>query len=256
MDVYGALQLCAIGVLAGPVTVKLSQTYFNAPGRNLIFLWTTMILAGLLSLTVEFFRATPVTCPSSEFFYGEDACGLNCSVDSGPSSPLRGGAQNNIYVIEAPNRLSFGTATLLAAACCIPAILSLVSTWNKILKINWKKRFGDENESKHLHEPISGTNDATPAKMMKVNERIRFYLKMIEIPVFGAAILAILILGEMNFFSYRVNYMTEPIASVGGSHNHSLFFFLFFSPITSCANESLSRLQGSGLLSSAPGLPP
>lgn len=117
--------------------------------------------------------------------------------------------------IKAPDTLGFGTATLLAAACCIPAILSLVSMWNKILKINWKKRFGTDEGGEDPHAPISGTNDATPAKMLKVNDRIRFYLSMVEIPVFGAAILAILIYGEMNFFSYRVAYMTEPIASVG-----------------------------------------
>lgn len=219
MDVYGAFQLCAIGVLAGPVTVKLSHTYFNTPGRDLLFPWTTMILAGLLSLTVEFFRATPSPCPSGDFFYGEGACGLTCSVDDGPTSPMRGGAQNNIYVIRAPDRLSFGTATLLAAACCIPSILSLVSMWNKILKINWKKRFGDGGDTgeEDLDAHISGTNAATPAKMMKVNDRIRFYLSMMEIPVFGGAILAILILGERNFFSYSVAYMTEPIASIGES---------------------------------------
>lgn len=117
--------------------------------------------------------------------------------------------------IKAPDRLGFGTATLLAAACCIPAILSLASMWNMILKINWKRRFGDDEENKDQHIPIPGTNAATPAKMGKVNDRIRFYLSMVEIPVFGAAILAILVYGELNFFSYRLAYMTEPIASVG-----------------------------------------
>ena len=46
MDIYGAFQLCAIGILAGPVTVRLSRTYFNDPGRNTIFVWTILILAG------------------------------------------------------------------------------------------------------------------------------------------------------------------------------------------------------------------
>ncbi|KAJ4393627.1 hypothetical protein N0V93_002840 [Gnomoniopsis smithogilvyi] len=215
MDVYGAFQICAIGVLAGPATVKISQTYFNTPGRNLIFLWTGMVLSGLLSLTVEFFRATTVSCPANEFSWGEDGCGITCSPDHGPASPLRGGSQNNIYVIKAPELLSFGTATLLSAACCIPAILSLVSMWNMILKRNWTERFGDsQEETGALDEPIPGTN-STPAKLNRVNSRIRFYLKMVEIPVFGAAVLAILIVGERNFFDYRVSYMTEPIASVG-----------------------------------------
>lgn len=46
MDVYGAFQFCSIGILAAPVTVKLSTTYFYDPGRNVIFLWTVLILAG------------------------------------------------------------------------------------------------------------------------------------------------------------------------------------------------------------------
>lgn len=46
MDVYGAFQLCSIGILAAPVTVRLSRTYFFDPGRNIIFLWTGLILAG------------------------------------------------------------------------------------------------------------------------------------------------------------------------------------------------------------------
>jgi hypothetical protein len=46
MDVYGAFQLCSIGILAAPLTVRLSRTYFYDPGRNTIFLWTGLILAG------------------------------------------------------------------------------------------------------------------------------------------------------------------------------------------------------------------
>ena len=46
MDVFGAFQLCSIGILAAPVTVRLSRTYFNDPGRNTIFLWAGLILAG------------------------------------------------------------------------------------------------------------------------------------------------------------------------------------------------------------------
>jgi hypothetical protein len=46
------------------------------------------------------------------------------------------GSANNIYVIPAPQIITFGTATLLAAACCIPAILNLISTWDKILQVS------------------------------------------------------------------------------------------------------------------------
>ncbi|KAJ2904765.1 hypothetical protein MKZ38_007273 [Zalerion maritima] len=222
MDVFGAFQLCSIGILAAPVTVRLSRTYFYDPGRNMIFLWTGLILAGLLSLTIEFYRITPVPCsttdPSflsskmapSQFPYGE-TCGLTCSSSLGPYNPMRRGAADDIYVIPAPTKLTFNTATLLAAACCIPAVLSLVSMWYKILEINWKSRFGPPS----LDETIEGTNGATVGKMKGVNEGIRFFLSVIEVPVFCGAVLAILVIGEMNFFSTQVFYQTEPIQSIG-----------------------------------------
>jgi hypothetical protein len=46
MDVYGAFQLCSIAILVAPMTVRLSKTYFNTRGRNTIFLWAGLILAG------------------------------------------------------------------------------------------------------------------------------------------------------------------------------------------------------------------
>lgn len=224
MDVYGAFQLCAIGILTAPATVKLSNTYFNNPGRNIIFLWTGLQLAGLLSLTVEFIRISPTPCPiddpatsvwaDSKVFYYNSTCGMMCDESVGPTSPLRGGSANNIYVIPSPHQLDFNTATLLAAACCIPAILSMLSMWIKILDGNWEKLIG--KKKKKDNEPISGTNGATPIQMTSIAERIRDWLTLIEIPVFVAAVLAIIVKGEMNFWSEPVNYQTEPIASIGG----------------------------------------
>lgn len=227
MDVYGAFQLCAIGVLTAPVTVRLSKTYFNNPGRDIIFLWTGLLLAGLLSLTVEFFRLEPTICPpdnpatlewsqTRRFPYGSK-CGMTCG-EQGPFSPLRRDAADNVYVIPAPHELTFNTVTLLAAACCIPAILSLVSTWIKILEDNWEKlarREQTADDAKPEEQPIEGTNGATPAQMNWVAARIRRWLTLIEIPVFSGAVLAILVKGEMNLFSAPVKYQTEPMSSVG-----------------------------------------
>lgn len=175
-------------------------------------------------MTVEFYRASPTPCthddygnPTShrtlEFPYGNATCNLMCSSE-GPVSPMRGGAANDIYVIPAPDTLSFNTGFLLAAACCIPAILSLAFTWFQILEINWKRRFGDDDE------PIEGTNGATTKQMNGVNSMIRMFLSVIEVPLFGAAVLAILIIGEINFFSKQVRYQTEPIASIGTLCDH------------------------------------
>lgn len=143
MDVYGAFQLCAIGILAAPVTVRNSSTYFNDRGRNIIFAWTGLVLAGLLSLTVEFYRINSRPCNQDDngnllthsnpdaFPYDGFTCGLVCDIGLGnPYSPMRdwNGSTKDIYVIPAPHVLTFGTGTLLAAACCIPAILNLVSS--------------------------------------------------------------------------------------------------------------------------------
>jgi hypothetical protein len=224
MDIYGAFQLCAIGILTAPATVRLSQTYFNNPGRDLIFIWTVLLLAGLLSLIVEFMRLQGIPVPGTEaasiawstgkgFPYG-DLCGLRCTPEDGPTSSLREGSTDNIYVIPTPTKLSFNTTTLLAAACCIPAILSLVSMWIKILDHNYKK-FTDGKNKKKPDEVIEGTNGATISHMTGIGEKIRDWMSLIEVPVMAAAVLAILIRGEMNFWSDEVYYQTEPITSIG-----------------------------------------
>ncbi|RFU28503.1 hypothetical protein B7463_g7840, partial [Scytalidium lignicola] len=218
MDVYGAFQFCSIGILAAPLTVRLSRTYFYDPGRNIIFLWTGLILAGEITRSLCLIShddsGNPVSLDPSKFSYNTE-CGLNCSVQQGPHSPMRGGSSNNIYVIPAPHKLTFDTATLLAAACCLPAILTLISMWNKILEINWKSRFGREDEDERIDELIEGTNGATVGRMKGVNALVRLFLSVVEIPVFGAAVLTILIIGERNFFSTQVRYQTEPMASIG-----------------------------------------
>lgn len=224
MDIYGAFQLCAIGILATPITAKLSRTYFNDPGRNAIFVWTILVLIGLLCLTVEFFRTNTSPCPFDNSgqpispnprafnFANPPTCNLQCNLTA-PQSPIRQGSANNIYVIPAPERITFGMGTLLAAACCIPALLSLISMWNKILEINWKSRFGNRNVKSN--QPIEGTNGATEETMTHVNKYIRNFLGVVEAPVYGAAVFFILIMGELNFSSYQVSYQTEPMTAIG-----------------------------------------
>lgn len=119
---------------------------------------------------------------------------------------MRTDAANNIYVIPAPTLLTFGTVTLLCAACCIPAILTLISMWNKILEINWKSRFAVETEK---------VPDPEEKKVKAINSLIKRFLNVIEAPLFGLAVVVILILGEINLFSRPVRFQTEPIASIG-----------------------------------------
>ncbi|KAF5137172.1 hypothetical protein E5D57_000948 [Metarhizium anisopliae] len=77
---------------------------------------------------------------------------------------------------------------------------------DKILEINFKSRFGfGPNTDLRLDEPIQGTNGATVDKMNRVNETIRIFIRVAIVPIFAGAGLAILIIGETNFFSRQVN---------------------------------------------------
>lgn len=132
---------------------------------------------------------------------------------------MRRGSANDIYVIPAPDKLTFGTATLLSAACCVYAVLWLASMLEKILELNWKLRFGDPIESDHADDIIDGTNHATVGKMKNVNEMLRTFMSVAIIPVFVGAGMAILIVGEINFFSHQVAFQNEPLASIGTPNN-------------------------------------
>ncbi|TDZ20802.1 Succinate--hydroxymethylglutarate CoA-transferase [Colletotrichum orbiculare MAFF 240422] len=206
----------------------MSSTFFFDPGRNIIFVWTGLILSGLLSLAVEFYRSNAVPCLDGSgtsissigsFPYGDnDLCGIVCSQDAGPFSKLRTKAASEIFVVPKPTKFPFGMAMFLAAAECVPAILILVSMWKKILEINWKtRRESSTAEEAKLNdsETIPGTNGATPRGMEAVNQAIKSLLSAVEIPVFAGAWLAVLIIGEINFFSDQLAYHTEPIGSIG-----------------------------------------
>jgi hypothetical protein len=65
-----------------------------------------------------------------------------------------------------------------------------------------------------LDEPVEGAN-VTVGEMKGINRVVRMFLSVIEVPVFGGAVIAILSIGEANFFSRQLRYQTEPMASVG-----------------------------------------
>lgn len=154
----------------------------------------------------------PVPVSASEFPYGNAACDLTCSPSVAPYSPIRRGSTNNIYVIPEPTRLKFGLAILLSAACCVPAVIMLLKMYNKILEMNWKRRFDSGN--RRLDEPIEGTNNAS-AHMGKINALVKRYFAAMNLPLCMGLELYILVLGERNFFSAPVMYQTEPMSSIG-----------------------------------------
>jgi hypothetical protein len=128
---------------------------------------------------------------------------------------MRKGSSSDIYVIPAPSRLTFGTATLLAAACCVHTIVWMASMAELVFEDNWKSPFGIKVDDSQADEQIPGTNGATKKTMRDVNAMIRFFLSVVAVPIFGGAGLAILIIGEINFFSGPVSYQVESLASIG-----------------------------------------
>ena len=157
------------------------------------------------------------------------------------------GSANNIYVIPAPDKLTFNAGTLLSAACCIPAILLLIINWNKIRETNLKEKlFRDKldrdagapkrAEPGDTHNQVTGTvceageaseqgartgegaeqtDECTCNDIEAEHRGNRRTRNLVTTPIFGAAILSILAVGEWNFFSPQVQYQTEPMASIG-----------------------------------------
>lgn len=195
MDIYGSFQFCSLDVLGIPLIVRISRTYFDTTGRNVIFSWLILMVAGLLSLTVEFIRVKPHDCAyadsgsplshTDQWNYG-DTCGLACSEDVGPSSSMRRGAASNIYVIPAPTVFTSRTAAIFCAACCILPILSLVSMGLRFLRIH--RHFVRGASIEELDRPIEGTNNATPPTTKGINARVGQYLAVLEAPIIFAAV--------------------------------------------------------------------
>jgi hypothetical protein len=51
-----------------------------------------------------------------------------------------------------------------------------------------------------------GDREISPERIDRTNKIIRGLLRVVEIPVFGTAVFALLVLGELNFWSTSVNY--------------------------------------------------
>ena len=198
---------------------------------------------------------------------GTATCGLTCSVQEGPHSIMRGGAANDIYVIPAPDKLTFATATLLAAACCIPGLLLLIIMWLNISEFSFNTHDDDEpvepersvqsgaseddqsatdaadpnekgkgvidvqtNEGGDTRDALESNETSTPTTISqpkrsknwtkrvskKVFQKIgQAIQKQLHIPLFSAGVLAILAIGESNFFSSQVRKHTEPVPNIG-----------------------------------------
>jgi hypothetical protein len=171
-------------------------------------------------LTVEFCRTKTHACLYSDsglptstdarvFNYTyPPTCNLTCSAVTGPFSRIRQGSANNVFVVPAPERITFGMGTLFSAGCCIPPVLYLMSIWIKILKHNWTEDWAIREDDE---QGAGGSTKATPGNIKELARKILDY----ESLVIGALVVCILVLGELNFSSAQVNWQSEPMSAIG-----------------------------------------
>ncbi|KZV75586.1 hypothetical protein PENSPDRAFT_73133 [Peniophora sp. CONT] len=236
MDIFGAFQILAIGVLSAPITVRYSRVYFQTDGRNIIFLWTLLMIAGLLSLVACFARATEQTCVDTngvnvtiaQFTANMSSGDPNlCALQCGSAfSPIRQDPQNPAQYILVPHKgMTLDTATLLCAACCIPALLSLIVMWQKVVRTNWQLLYGhtpaeDTPAGVALPSPMSPETGSAREIRLRRDEKkmdaiIKRGLNLVERIVYCVCILTIVVLGEENFWSPETRLGVEPMSSVG-----------------------------------------
>ena len=79
----------------------------------------------------------------------------------------------------------------------------MLSMWLKVLEEKWDARFGQRDEVE------------TIGKMKPAGPALRLFREYLEIPVFGSAVITILVLGESNLYSRQVRHQTEPMGNIG-----------------------------------------
>lgn len=197
------------------------------------------MIPGLLSLAVGFDRANPVPCLDQ---YGHnspfngtisdnqesDIChqgcfGLKTGIRQDPQNPSQ-------YVLNMHRGITINTGLGLSVGFCVPAVLSMASIWLKLVREklpglatylpNWNS---DDSESQSnmaaaSTDEIWRNEHITPEERhedKKRNDVIRRGLGLVERVVFSAVIVAIVILGERNFWSVEMRAGVEPMSSVG-----------------------------------------
>lgn len=77
------------------------------------------------------------------------------------------------------------------------------------------ERFNIRTKSYEANKSISNTNGVTKGTTNDTNLMIHLFLSAAAVPLSGCAAVAIIIVGEINFFSNPVNYQAEPLAAIG-----------------------------------------
>lgn len=200
--------------------------------------------SGLLSLAVGFARVDRFPCLNEDssnytqpFTSGADAhCHQHCH---GRTTGIRLDPQNpSQYVLDMHRGITINTALGLSVGLCIPAILSLVTIWFKLMReklaasveaigkffSSWNdgaSSVGEDNMQAASSDQIQRReHDMSEDQMRgdqekKMDAVIRIGLGLVERVVFTSLIIAIVVLGERNFWSAEMRAGVEPMSSVG-----------------------------------------
>ena len=183
--------------------------------------------AGLVSLSVAFFRAKTHTCvdkdgqPIHDDGGGAGQCQFNCALF--PDTPIRAGSNSGMQLGFAPRTgVTLNTGFILSVAFSLLAILSIVTMWNQVILDNvtsilprriFTRRNGEGDKSLGVVRGLLAWTSHPPDHFS--SELVRLGLYLIEVLVHSGAMLATIIISEVTFWSAEMRAGVEPMTSVG-----------------------------------------
>ena len=231
----------AVATLATPSTLRFSRTYFNTPGRNIVFLCALLKLAGpclplvmdstsyfhagLVSLSVAFFRAKTRTCIGENYQTIHDGsgdpglCWLHCAAF--PDTPIRGGSNSWMQLGFAPRTgVTLNIGIILSIAFSLLAFSSILTMWNHVIVDNARKLGFIRDATSILPrrkgegrvEGLLGWMSHPPDKFS--SQIIRLGLHLMELLVYSSVMLATIIISEVTFWSVEMRAGAEPMTFV------------------------------------------
>ena len=199
--------------------------------RRELFLTSPFFRAGLVSLSVAFFRVKTHTCvdENNQTIHddsgGASLCQFDCSNFS--DTPIRAGSNSGMQLGFAPRTgVTLNTGIILSITFCLFAFLSIITMWNQVILDNARKlglirdatsilpRRKGEGEKplggvRGLLDWISTRPDNFSSKLVKLG------LRLITLLVYSGAMLATIIISEVTFWSVELRTGVEPMTSVG-----------------------------------------
>ena len=187
--------------------------------------------AGLVSLSVAFFRVKTHTCVDNngeeihDDSGGVSNCKFDCTVFT--DTPIRAGSNSGMQLGFAPRTgVTLNTGIILSITFCLFAFLSIVTMWNQVILDNARKLGLIRDATSILprrkgegEKPIGGVRGLLDWVAHRPDnfssELVKLGLHLIEMLVYSGAMLATIIISEVTFWSVELRTGVEPMTSVG-----------------------------------------